>query len=181
MACAVLAADQEASNTPFIRADQWGRCYAKAVPSESYGAKGTTKVYMVQPGDDALLYTFDWYSNNIYLQCVVGRPNEQIGLSLVRFGPWARGRDASTEDVALAFYFRGQLVRQYSTLDIAESAANVSRSRSHYSVIKTVYGYRPQRSTFSTFEVLTADGRRLVFDPTTGAILSTSNPARQSH
>jgi hypothetical protein len=131
----------------------------------------------VQPGDDALIHTFDWYANEIYLHCGVGRPNEQIGVSVVRFGNWAGGRSASADQIAVMFYFRGTLVRQYSTLDIAGSPENVSRSTSHYTVIKRVVGYRQQRSNFSTFEVLTSDGRLLAFDPTTGAVVSTRKPA----
>jgi hypothetical protein len=119
VACAVLSADEEASNTPVVRTDEWGRCYARAVPSESYGQKGTTKVYAVRPGDDALVYSFTWYSNRIYLHCAIGRANEQTGLSVVRFGPWARGHYPSATDLALALYFRGTLVRQYSTLDLS--------------------------------------------------------------
>jgi hypothetical protein len=79
--------------------------------------------------------------------------------------------------MAIAFYFRGQLVKQYSTLDLAGSPDNVSMSKSHYSVVRRVDGYRQQESNFSTFEILTNDGRLLAFDPTTGAILSTKKPA----
>lgn len=178
IACACAYADQEASNVPIIRINQWGSCYAKSVPSELYGSKGTTKVYSVQPGEDSLRHTFDWYSQQIYLECGVGRPNEQLGISVVRFGLWARGAKATVEQMALAFYFRGQLVKQYSTLDIAGSLDNVSRSRSHYSVIRRIDGYRQQKSNFYTFEILTYDGRLVVFDPTTGAILSAKKPAQ---
>jgi hypothetical protein len=78
--------------------------------------------------------------------------------------------------MAIAFYFRGVLVRQYSTLEIAGSPEKVSRSVSHYTVIRRIDGYREQRGNFSTFEIFTTDGRAVTFDPTTGAILSTRKP-----
>jgi hypothetical protein len=177
MACAYVCADDEASNVPIVKTDQWGRCYAKSVPNELYGTKGTTRVYSVQAGEDLLLHPFDWFSKEIYLQCNVGRPNEQVGTSVVRFGPWAPGYRAAAGHLAIAFYFRGQLVKQYSTLDIAGSPDNVAFSKSHYRVIRRVDGYRQRDSNFATFEVLTNDGRILAFDPTTGAILSTRKPA----
>lgn len=172
IASASAFADDEASNVPILRTDQWGRCYAKSVPAELYGMKGTTRIYSVQSGEDQLLHAFDWYANQIYLHCNVGHPTEQVGVSVVRLGPWARGQQATVDHLALAFYYRGKLVKQYSTLDIAGAPDNVSRSISHYSVIQLVEGYRQQQSNFATFEILTTGGRLLAFDPTTGAILS---------
>ncbi len=176
LAATTAAADDEASNRTHIRTDQWGHCFAKSVPSEYYGSKGTTKIYSVRPGDDTLLHTFDWYASEIYLNCVVGRADDQLGVSVVRLGSWARGPRATADQMAIAFYFRGVLVRQYSTLEIAGSPENVSRSVSHYTVIRRIDGYHEQRGNFSTFEVLTTDGRMVTFDPTTGAILSTRKP-----
>ncbi len=171
-------ADDEASNTPTVRASQFGNCYAKSVPSESYGSKGTTKVYAVRRGEDALLHTFAWYSSEFYLACNVGQPNQQVGVSIIQFGPWARGRQANRKDMALAFYFSGNLVREYSTLEISGSPDNVEASISHYTVVQRVEGYRWQQSNYYTFEVLTSDRRLLVFDPITGKILSAQEPAK---
>lgn len=176
LVAATAAADDEASNRTHIRTDQWGYCYAKSVPSEDYGSKGTTKIYSVRPAEDILLQTFDWYASEIYLKCVVGRSDDQLGVSVVRLGSWARGPRATADQMAIAFYFRGVLVRQYSTLEIAGSPENVSRSVSHYTVIRRIDGYREQRGNFSTFEIFTTDGRIVTFDPTTGAILSTRKP-----
>jgi hypothetical protein len=177
-ACAPALADQEASNVPFVKTSEWGNCYAKAVPTELYGSKGTTRIYSVRPGEDAVLETYDWFAKQIYLQCGVGHPNEQLGVSLVRVEQWARGRQPSSDQMAIAFYFKGHLVKQYSTLDIAASTSGVSRSVSHYSVVSRVYGYRQQKSNFYSFEVLAVDGRVIVFDPTTGAILSSKAAAK---
>lgn len=171
-------ADDEASNTATVRVNRFGNCYAKSVPSEPYGSKGTTKVYAVRSGDDVLLHTFAWYSSEFYLECNVGQPNQQVGVSIIQFGPWARGRQANRNDMALAFYFSGKLVRKYSTLDIAGSPNNVASSVSHYTVIQRVDGYRWQQSNYYTFEVLTSDRRLLVFDPTTGKTLSAQEPAK---
>lgn len=179
LATGLGTADEEASNIPHVTANQYGRCYAKSVPSSAYGSEGTTKVFAVQRGDDLLLHTFPWYSAWLYLECNVGRPNEQVAVSLVRFGPWARGHKASQNDLAMAFYYAGKLVKSYSTLDIAGSPHNVEASISHYTVIAHVNGYRWRESNFYTFEASTHDGRLLVFDPTTGNLISTKKPANE--
>ncbi len=172
VACRCIHADDEASNIPYVKTDRWGRCYAKSVPAESYGSKGTTRIFAVAPGNDTIIDTFDWYSGEIYLECATGHANEQVGTSVVQIGPWARGREASVGHLALAFYFRGRLVRRYSTLDLMGSPGNVSRSVSHYTVIKQANDYRQRESNFSAFEILTVDGRLISFDPTTGAIVT---------
>ena len=166
------AADQEAGNLPHVRAGTHGRCYAKSVPEEYWGQRGVTRLYRVAEGEDALIATFSWYSQELRLQCNMSR-NGHIGASLVRFGPWARGREASADHLALAFYFDGELLARYSTLDIAGSPDNVEASVSHYVVIAKVGGYRwlgAGAPNAYAFDIETTDGRALTFDPVTGRL-----------
>ena len=180
--CALLVAsttgtaDEEASNVPHITASQYGRCYAKSVPRTLYASEGTTKMYSVQVGDDVLLHTFAWYSPRLFLECNVGRPKQGVSASLVRFGSWPRGSKATSRELAIAFYYDGKLAKAYSTLDIAGSPDNVSASESHYTVFNRVDGYRWHESNLATFEVLASDGRLLIFDPTTGELVSAKKP-----
>lgn len=174
--CCVLTlvaakADQEASNTLYVKTSQYGNCYVKSVPAQPYGTKGTTKVYAVRPEDDLLVHTFNWYSQAVFIECNVVR-HSQVRASVVQMGRWPSGRKANEQELAIAFYYGGNLMRQYSTLDIAGSPDNVSNSRSHYTVISEVYGYFLQKDNSWTFELLTTDRRRLAFDPSTGDLLS---------
>jgi len=177
--CVGVRADEEASNVPHVAVDQYGRCYAKSVPAESYGSKGETNVYAVDR-QDRLVETYAWYSGQVYLQCFTPMPDRQVAISVVQFGPWARGRKANDDDLALAFYARGKLLRRYSTLDIAGSPDRISNSVSHYTVISRVEGYVQVRrlegivrsASESAFAVVTVDGRRLLFDPATGDIIA---------
>jgi hypothetical protein len=166
---AVLA-DDEAANTPYMAVDQYGRCYAKSVPAESYGSRGQTKIYQVATGQDRLIDTYAWYARQIYLECHTQMPDGQSATTVVQLGPWARGQQANNDELALAFHARGALVRRYSTLDIAGAPDRVSASVSHYTVISRVEGYlRVGNTAQSAFTLVTADGRRLGFDPATGA------------
>ncbi len=163
-----LAGDQEAGNSPHVTASDYGRCYAKSVPEEYYGEKGVTKVFMVGSEADRLVHTFDWFSQSLYLACNVSDSKTPVGVSVVRLGPWPRGPVATAGHLAIAFYYKGKEVGRYSTLDIAGSPENVSRSVSHHTVIEKVGGFRRLRANEYAFDVETVDGRTLSFDPVTG-------------
>ena len=163
-------ADQEASNVAHVDASSYGRCYAKSVPEEYYGGKGTTHIFRVGKEQDVPLHSFDWFSQRVYIVCNVSDNKTPVGVSVVRFGPWARGHAASSEHLALGFYFKGELLKEYSTLDIAGAPDNVSQSVSHYTVIEEVLGYERQDGNGYLFRVKTHDGRMLAFDPATGEL-----------
>jgi hypothetical protein len=165
-------ADDEARNVPHVQAGTYGRCYAKSVPEEPWGQRGVTRLYRVAEGEDVLIATFPWYSQELRLQCNISGPGGP-GASLVRFGPWARGHEASANHLALAFYFDGALLARYSTLDLAGRPDNIEASVSHYQVIAKIAGYRPlgpEAPSTYVFDIETVDGRRLSFDPTTGKL-----------
>jgi hypothetical protein len=101
-----------------------------------------TKVYRVRKESDLLIHTFDWLSHQLYIACNVSDNKTPTGISLVRMGPWPRGHEATSSQLAIAFYFKGRPLKEYSTLEIAGRPHNVSRSVSHYRVIKNVLGFR---------------------------------------
>ncbi len=157
-------ADTVDPNTPRVTASAYGGCYARAIPRDDFLQIGTTEIYQVTAGPrDRLLFSFDWYSGSIYLQC--GAPgSESADLSLVRMGNWPDGEEASDQDLAIEFFHGGKSVARYTTLDIAGSKDNVRRSASHYEVIAKIDGY----SYAERFGITTTDGRALEFDIKTG-------------
>jgi len=161
---APAVADEEASNVAYVKTSKYGRSYAKCIPAEPYGSKGVTKTYLVRDGEDQLESSYPWYSQEVYLSDGLG------GVSVVRLGPWARGQTAKREDLALGFYFSGETLKEYSTLDIAGTPDNVGRSVSHYTVFKEVAGYR-ETDRGAIFDVVTVGGRMISFDVRTGEIL----------
>lgn len=163
--------DQEAANAPYVSVAMGGRCYAKSIPSTSYGNEGETKVYQVMKGNDVLIGSYNWFSNPVYLHCGLGR-DKYWGISLVKFGPWNRGSQPSEKDLAMSFYFSDSLVKSHSTLEIAGRKDNSSRSVSHYTVIDEVLGYRWIKENEYVFEITTIDAKVVTFDPITGAVLS---------
>src|SRR5438128_6269269 len=90
-------ADEEASNRPVVVAGQYGNCYAKSVPTGTYGNDGETRVYAVDRDADRLVATYDWHAGTIRLECNVAGKAGQVGTSVIEFGPWARGHKAAEE------------------------------------------------------------------------------------
>ena len=163
--------DQEASNVPIVRASEYGRCYVRAVPEDLYGSGGTTTVFRVEKEEDVPLHSYSWFSQQIFIECNVSDSKTPVGVAVVRLGPWQRGHRASSDHLAIGFYFKGKVLREYSTLDIAGSPDNVSRSVSHYAVIHKVLGFRGSGGNQYAFDVETTSGRTLSFDPATGEIV----------
>ena len=160
-----VRADEEVSNVAYVKSSKFGRSYAKCVPAENSGSKGETSVYIVREKEDQLESSYSWYSQDIYLQELSG------GISVVRMGPWARGGEAKREDLAIGFYFSGKPLKEYSTLDIAGTPGNVNTSRSHYTVFKTVIGYRELENSSYAFDTVFRAGKIISFDVRTGEIL----------
>jgi len=169
-------ADEEASNRPVVVAGQYGNCYAKSVPTGTYGSDGETRVYSVERDADRLVATYAWYANTLRLECNVAGKSGQVGTSVVEFGPWARGHKADSDTLALAFYWNGDLLRRYSTLEIAGRPDNISMSVSHYTVIDGIVGYEWIDGNRYAFVVRTTDGRVLKFDAGTGEKLPRPKP-----
>ena len=166
--CLPLLADEEASNRAIVAASECGACYAKSIPADSYGNAGKTRIYRVTDGDDELTDEYEWFSRRIYLVCNASDSTRPTGVAVVSMGPWARGHEAISDVLAMAFHFDGKTVYEYSTLNIAGEPENVSASVSHYTVIEEVLGFRWVRGNEYVFAVRTTDGRTLQFDAVTG-------------
>lgn len=169
-------ADSESPNWTFVVAaitdgtTGHGDRYAKCIPAAFSGTNGVTKIYRVGEDEDILEHTYDWYTTLIYLSGASGKT------SVVRFGGWNKGHSANTNDLALAFYYDGRLLKSYSTLDIAGQPDNVSTSVSHYVWYGNVRGYGYLTSPSSKyliygFTLKTKDGRTLCFDVKTGELV----------
>jgi hypothetical protein len=162
-------ADTETPSYPHVAADEYGRCYARSIPRPEWATDedtrqaGVTKFYIVsnKVDHDLAVHTYDWFAQKTYVMC--GHPDNII----VRMGPWARGQDASDDDLAFAFYNNGKLVKRYSTLDIAGDKENVMRSLSHYWIIKEdpVAKWDGKKWIFS---IKTFGDEIISFNPSTG-------------
>lgn len=164
MALGVKAtADDEAANRPIVQSSEYGTSYAKSVPDDSFGQRGKTRVFAVGKIRDTLIGEYDWYASEIYIG------GTGAG-TLVRFGPWQRGREPKRSDLALGIYRDGKMIREYSTLELQKLGSGVSTSVSHYGIFQRRLGFRWLTENSYVFEVESANGRIFSFDLDTGAV-----------
>lgn len=160
----IARADQEASNGPLVRASTYGVIYARSVPDEDYGQEGTTLVYYVGYDEDTLLSIYDWYASEIY----IGGCGDA---TVVRFGPWHRGREPRDDHLAIGIYRDGVTVAEYSTLELYEMGNGISASVSHYQIFQDRLGFRWIDGNSYVYEVEGMSGDMFIFDLDTGDII----------
>src|SRR5262245_47955257 len=64
----IVKAGYPAKNIPFVKANEDGQVYLKAIPQKELGDEGKTVVYRVGPGKDSVACTLKWYSRTVYLE-----------------------------------------------------------------------------------------------------------------
>ncbi|MCB1275268.1 hypothetical protein [Prosthecobacter sp.] len=122
-----------------------------------------------------LYRTEGWYSFSVFIS--------RDGQYLVRMGPWSVGREPAQDDLAVAFYKDGKLLKEYSTAELVRDKSKVVATVSHYfwqapsplddSVtaaerlrLRLHLGYDNE------FQIHTIDGWTYTFDVTSGKIIS---------
>jgi hypothetical protein len=166
MLCASVWADEEVGNSSIVRSSEYGRFYAKSVPDESYGQKGTTKMFSVGKDTDTLVCEYKWYANEIY----IGGNGD---MTVIRFGPWQRGSKPEPNHFAIGIYRDGKVIREYSTLEMMSLGSEVSKTVSHYDVFTQPrhLGFRWVKENIYQFEVEGVSGKLFTFDLDNGAII----------
>jgi hypothetical protein len=151
--------------------------YFKMVPRLSIRwdpPDGVGTAYRVRAdGSDEILWrTEGWYSFEVFIS--------RDGMYLVAMGPWNEGTEPKKEDMAVAFYREGKLLKQYSTADLVKDKSKVLASISHYrwlarDVDRMAEGKRDPDAELriigvNTFRLKTCDAITYEFDLTTGEI-----------
>ena len=170
----VSFADSPVRNAPKLYVDRTNSCLAHSVPDKFYGNDGKTDIFIVRDGLE-LLDTYNWYSSNVFITCTLVEGQLLLPPIIVMTGPWSDGHLARDDHLALGFYRDGKLIKEYSTLDIANGDTdNVDPSVSHYKVVGRYYGFSGHwDGTDLRFLLRTIDGRKLAFDAISGEIIET--------
>jgi hypothetical protein len=105
--------------------------------------------------------TEGWYAFKVYLS--------EDGRYLVRMGLWA-GDQEGHSDLAVAFYDKGKLLREYRVRDLLKERDALGYSVSHYDWIPPVQS-KPNGFYGGTFRLTMADKTVYSFEIATGGIL----------
>ena len=163
-------ADEPRPNETIVASGDDGSCYAKSIPADFTSQRGTTTIYNVEKSKDVPTATYNWYSLRIHLSCNIWR-NGRSETTVVRVGPWNDGHRANKNDLAIAFYLNGKLLKKYSTLDISGKPTNVSGSVSHYTVFSSIDGFQRQGHGRLDFIATRVDGVQMRFSSDTGQMI----------
>lgn len=119
--------------------------------------------------------TQGWYASELFVSA--------DGRTLVRLGPWQRGKAIAPDHLALAFHRDGKLLRQYRVAELVKDPTAVRATVSHYFWrLDEVSGEEggvdaPRLSDVDgTFTLKTIDGIEYVFGLEDGAIRRTDPP-----
>lgn len=131
---------------------------------EDYSNEGFGEAFIISNNsEDSLIWkTNGWYASGVYIS--------NDGHYLVRPGLWPLS-PMDTNDLAVAFYKDGKLLKSYSTPDLVKNVNKVEYSVSHYRYYYwfKFYPYKNQ------LRIITVDNLIYTFNITTGEILSIEN------
>jgi hypothetical protein len=182
-ACVITSALAKiAGSAPYVVTDTNGMFYAKAVPTELAGTKGTTKIYRVAAKEDTLLDSYDWYAPARFDGwLVLGWESNAGKVSVLRIHQ--ETEDAADDRVELSFYTGGKRLLTYSSKDLLAmgfkkvdrmSTAERRPQRLDIKVIgcKQVAGAKNPGGVDHNFILSTSDGLLIHFDLATGERLN---------
>ena len=169
--------DKEAPAKPFIitQDNLFETFYFKMIPEKSHYENGKLIVEkeawgkafrLNDDGSDTELWSvYGWYSHQIFLA-------GESANNLVRIGNWSRGSEPEPDDLAIAFYQDGKLVKSYSTNDLIKDKTKVDVSVSHYRWLDS-----HKMSWFKDhFTVKTLEGFTYKFNISSGEIVELTLP-----
>lgn len=169
-----LRADTASADRPHVIAAPGGTCFFRSVPAvekwqenrmvtlkEAFGAAYTVE----QDGSFREIWRESgWHADSGLLS--------RDGRYLVRNGSWAEDQDNLT-DLAVAFYDRGQLLKEYRVKDLLQKPELIEKSVSHYRWHPDIQSLPNGLSSSkeNQFHLVLIDKTFYDFDITTGAIL----------
>ena len=177
MAASAAHADSPMAPVPWIKLSESGNIFFKMIPEKAHweGDLDNRKI-IIDREAFGVAYAIDedgefkelwrvkgWYAFDLALS--------RDGRYLVRGGLWASDQENHT-DVAIAFYDRGQLLKEYRVKDLIKKPELLEDSVSHYNwrpaVQSTPEGFLDQEE--KTYYLVMVDKTSYNFDITTGQI-----------
>lgn len=165
-------ADSPAAPRPWVATSERGDFFFKMVPPKW---KNEGDRYVVERKPFGVTYqisedgefkevwrTEGWYTFEGHLS--------EDGRYFVRFGPWASDQEHHT-DLAIAFYDRGKLLKEYQVKDLIRKPDLLEESVSHY-IWRPETQSEPNGFYGETFHLVMIDKTSYSFDYETGEIIT---------
>ncbi len=149
-------------NQPYVQSGPDGVFYARCIPDEAGGTKGSTTIYRVRKGQDEVVDSYDWYVRNgvvLAWSPVTGK------VAVMALGGAPTGQ--ADEHTELSFYMGGKLLNAYTTSDLKRRGADV-RLRGSSTAIFKVLGQEQIPGTNEYVFSIEIQGKTYNFDILTG-------------
>lgn len=156
-------ASRTTTNFAYLQSMEMGVVYARCVPEETKGTKGTTKIYRVGKDQDELMDSYNWYCKGVVL---AWSPIEGKVAVMALGGAPTIGAVGQTE---LSFYIGGKFLRSYTSQDLKAWGADVWQ-RGGRSAIFKVLGAEQIPGTNDYVFSIEIKGKKLSFDILTGKL-----------
>lgn len=167
--CVKPVESKPSPNRSYVQSGPDGITYARCIPSELQGRKGTTTIYRVWSDKDEILDVYDWYSP----QGLVLGWSPIAGKVAVMSLRGLRTSDLQKQ-IELSFYLGGKFLISYSTKDLANMGVGT------YSGVDGIWadfkplGCEQIPGTNDYGFVIEARNRRIRFDILTGKLSENS-------
>ncbi len=170
------AAAKRTGNAPFVVAfEEQSPFYARCLPDEKRGSKGTTQIVRVRANGDEVITTYSWYNRN---GLVLGWSPKAGKVAVMR----VRQDEGlpPEKQVEFSFYLGDQYLQSFTTADLVKLGAGIKRDAAAFegglSVSSKRAEYRVEgcKQVVGTndyyFTVRLDDTRTLSFDILTGTL-----------
>jgi len=171
LTASAVYADTEVEPYPWAVASSSGQYLFKMVPAKWHFDK--KEKFVVDRDSYGVAYSLDENGKFVEMWRVKGWFAWRVFLSedgryLVRMGPWANDQENHT-DLAVAFYDKGKLLKQYEVRELLKDASKVRESVSHYDWAPAAQT-QPNGLDGDMFHLVMRDQSAYSFDVTTGEI-----------
>lgn len=159
-------AKSRAANGPYVQAmDGPSVFYARCIPDDNEGNKGTTTIYRVKKAGDEKVDSYNWYSPDGVILGWSPIAGKVAAMSL-------RERASSPdEQIEFAFHLGGKLLQSYTTASLKALGIEIGPSfegdQARFKVIGCVQV--PQTNEYD-FVIESSSGERFAFDILTGKL-----------
>jgi hypothetical protein len=117
------AVAKSAGNFPYaVTFAEYSPFYARCIPSKANGNEGSTQILRVRPEGDEVVATFPWYNRN-GVEMGWSPKAGKVAVMRIRQDEGL----ASDKQIEFSFYLGEQLLRSYTTDDLAKLGAKVDR------------------------------------------------------
>jgi hypothetical protein len=155
------SASKSVVNFPFVQSMEMGVFYARCIPDEPQGTKGTTKIYRVHKSQDELVDSYDWYAKNgleLAWSPIAGK------VAVIALG--GAQNTEQEEQTELSFYLGGKFLSSYTSRDLEKWGADVQLRFG--SAIFKVLGSEQIPGTNEYVFSIEIKGKKILFDILTG-------------